>query len=316
MVKFLKRLALFFLIPLISIIIVAVALPPTPRASKSLLFSKYDKDQLFETALPPRLILIGGSNLAYGIDSAILEEGLGLNPVNTAIHVTLGAKYMFDNSLKYIIPGDVIVVSLEYQQFFGKDMYGGEELLRTVMDVDRTSMSTLNLEQWLNIIKYLPEYSLSKIKPSEYNFKENPFIGIYERGSFNEYGDAYIHWTRDPRQFKPHLKSEGEYNSDLIAYLLDYEKKVHRLGARLYLTFPGLQAETYQNMAEQISLIESELLKSGLELVSTPSRYRFETDYFHDTPYHLTKDGVVLRTAYLVEDLQKVGVGHLNKKDQ
>ena len=184
----------------------------------------------------------------------------------------------------------------------------GEELLRTVLDVDRSSITTLNLRQWINIGKYLPEYSVSKIKPSEYNYKQDPYIGIYERESFNEYGDAYIHWTRSPGIVQPHIKIQGKFNQDLIDYILVYEQKVEEAGAILYLTFPCLQAESFNYLEDQISNVENEMQLSGLDIIGSAKRYRFAPNLFHDTPYHMTYEGVILRTEYLLEDLKTAGL--------
>ena len=211
MTQFIKRLTAFIIIPVIFILVMSLVVPATPRASESLLFTKDAKDQLLANAPSPRLILVGGSNLSYGLYSAILEEGLDMNVINAAIHVTLGAKFMLDSTLEYVRPGDVVVIALEYPQFYGNNMYGGEELLRTVLDVDRKSLSLLNLRQWMNIAIYLPEYAISKITPSEYNYKQDSYKGIYVKYAFNEYGDAYYHWTREPVAFEPHPREEGDF---------------------------------------------------------------------------------------------------------
>ena len=142
-------------------LIVGFVLPATPRASKSLLFSKINKDELLLKDLDNRIILIGGSNVSFGFKSELFKDSLNLNPVNTGIHASIGLIYMLENGVENIKEGDIIVVAPEYSQFYGNFAYGGNELLRTVLDVD---YSHLSLRQWMNVMRLIPAYSFSKLK--------------------------------------------------------------------------------------------------------------------------------------------------------
>lgn len=308
MKAFLSRLGLFSGTLVLILVAITILVPATPRTRTSLLFAKLDKDQLLQTAPPPRLILIGGSNMSMGIDSSIFQAELGMNPVNTAIHASIGLDYMVKNVVEYIQPGDIVVVSLEYSQFYGQYMYGGEELLRTVFDVDRSSLKSLDLRQWLSMIRFIPKYAISKINPTEYNFKEQPNIGIYERHSFNEYGDAYIHWRKPAKIVEPYPKIEKFYNQRVIDLLINFELQVIDQGGKMVLTYPAIQEETFQHMIEQIRRVQSELEGSGLTIMGTPEDYIVADDQLYDTPYHLTYEGVLYRTHRLVEDLKSSGV--------
>ncbi|MGC1276032.1 MAG: hypothetical protein WBC44_20195 [Planctomycetaceae bacterium] len=78
------------------------------------LMSIADKDRLLRTAPGRRLILIGGSNLAFGIDGRILAERYGLTPVNLGIHEMLRADYMLRHAAAHVREGDVVVFCFEY----------------------------------------------------------------------------------------------------------------------------------------------------------------------------------------------------------
>ncbi len=67
-------------------------------------------------------------------------------------------------------------------------------------------------------------------------------------------------------------------------------------------------ADTYQSLEEQILQVERELQLSGLNSLGNSKRYSFSNDLFFDTPYHLTYEGVEMRTRYLLEDLIKAGI--------
>ncbi len=304
-----RKLFLFISIPVVLLTGVAVAVPPTPRSQISLLYSKLDKDARLRSAPDPRLILMGGSNLSFGLDSRILEEELGVHPVNTSIQATIGTEFLMDTLIEEVRPGDVLVLSAEYSQFFGRNAYGGEELLRLVMDVDRGLIQYLDYNQWRNIVRYFPEYALSKLNPREYFLDENPETGIYQRASFNEYGDAYIHWGHDHSDFPPYDRISGELNAQLFDSLKTFEKAVAEKGGRFLITFPCLQEATYKVMKDQIQLVYQTLGDYQFELLGTPKRYRMDELLMYNTPYHLNRIGVEYRSALLVEDLRAAGVG-------
>lgn len=283
---------------------VALLVPPTPRASTSLLFAKRDKDALLRDTPGPRLILVGGSNLSFGINSRLLRDELGMNPVNTGLHATLGLKYMMDSTLPHVRRGDVVVLVPEYSHFYGGRAYGGEELLRTVVDVDRRSISTLTFRQWANVARYLPKLALSKLRPGEYVSTQGAQPGVYERRSFNRYGDVWVHWSLAREPFAAYEPASGSFDETVIADIRDFEKQVLGRGAVLYLSFPGFQAASFTNLRGQIAQIETRLRETGLVLLGTPERYALPEVYMFNTPYHLNKQGVDFRTRLLIADLR------------
>lgn len=284
---------------------VALLVPPTPRASTSLLFAKRDKDALLRDTPGPRLILVGGSNLSFGINSKLLQDELGMNPVNTGLTASLGLKYMMDSTLPWVRHGDVVVVVPEYSHYYGGRAYGGEELLRTVVDVDRRrSLSTLTFRQWANVARYLPKLALSKLRPGEYIVRQSAEPGVYERRAFNQYGDVSVHWTRAREPFALYEPASGSFDETVIADIRDFGEQVRGRGAVLYLSFPGFQAASFANLRGQIAEVETRLREAGLVLLGTPERYALPEEHMFNTPYHLNKQGVDFRTRLLIADLR------------
>ena len=284
-----------------------VIIPPTPRASRSLLFSKIDKDLLLSQTPTPRLILVGGSNFSFGINSQSIKEQLNVNPINTSIHASLGISYMLDSTLYYIKSSDVVIVSAEYSQYYGSWAYGGEELLRTVFDVSPETIKLLNRKQWLNIASFFPRFSFSKFKYSHYWLYEgDPADEVYRRDSFNSYGDVHVHYFKAPEKFDPTHPPMDVFNDDVIAELHSYQCKLNSMGANLLVTFPCLQARTFDLVRAQIARVESELKREGFLLLGTPERYRMPDEFMFNTPYHLNKEGADMRTRLLIEDFKRV----------
>ncbi|MDJ0659371.1 MAG: hypothetical protein QNJ42_07750 [Crocosphaera sp.] len=307
MVKyFLLKTSVFLSIPLALILLVGATFPPTPRSSTSLLFAKIDKNARLKEAPSPRLIMVGGSNLSFGINSQMIKDALSLNPINTGIHASIGLKYMMDDVLDDIRPGDIVLISPEYQQFYGDGAYGRNELLRIVMDIDRDSLNNLNRKQWLKILPYFPKFALSKLKPSEYFFQQSKNVGVYERRAFNQYGDVYIHWNLQSKKVEPISQLPNDFNEKLIKEMVNFREQVEQKEAYLYVTFPGYQEGSFENSEEEIANLKTKLIENNFILLGSPERYKIPNNMMYDTPYHLSKEGVELRTRRLIEDLGQV----------
>src|SRR4051812_14897263 len=91
----------------------------THAADDNYLAAVLEKDRLIRNTPSPKIILVGGSNLAFGIDSKAIQDSLGLKVVNMGLYAKLGLRYMLAQVKPYIKPGDIVVVVPEYDQFYG-----------------------------------------------------------------------------------------------------------------------------------------------------------------------------------------------------
>ena len=193
------------------------------------------------------------------------------------------------------------MLSPEYTHFYGRSVYGGEELLRTVAEV---KFLPLELNQIINIYKFLPKLTFSKINPFEYFFiKESD---IYSVNSFNEYGDAYSHWGMEQTKIVPSNGIETDYNPHTIKLIDDFRSELKKKKASLYITYPSYQATSFDNNIRQIKKVENELINSGFELLGFPERYRMNDSLMFNSTYHLSKEGLDLRTQLLIEDIKNI----------
>lgn len=303
MKKFLNKIFWFTLILLLPVI-VGLLLPATPRASKSLIFSNIQKDSLLKNVASPRIIFVGGSNLSFGLNSQMIKDSLHKNPINTGIHASIGLSYMMSNSLKFIKQGDIVVLVPEYQQYYGDYAYGtdGEELTRTIFDVNISKIKLLNMRQLVNVFKVLPKYSLSKFKPGEYNNQEEN--DIYGINSFNSYGDADKHWGLKKQVFSPYGDLGSQLNESVFEEIKSYQTEITKKKGILFISYPGYQDSSYQNSANSIKNVEKQLNKDFSCIIGTPERYKIPDSLMFNTPYHLSKKGVDYRTGLLISDIK------------
>ena len=301
-IKVIILFAPFFLISYITFF-----LPLSNNLSQSMLFSILDKIHLIETTSSPRIIFIGGSNLSLGINSIIVRDSLSLNPINTAISAGIGLKYMINCFCPYIRRNDIIIISAEYNQFFG-DLADGDIQLFIVLTDILKKVNSLDYKQTIKMLTLIPKYvSLKWFGLAEEIFKkETSEPQVYNRCSFNKFGDITAHWNLSrEKSIIPMGKIDGGLNQDLFTFLKTFDNDIKKRGARLYITFPCIQKTSFVFNVVQIKHIEKILRESGLTLISSPEKYKMEDSLMFDSSYHLIKTGVDLRTNNLIRDIKQ-----------
>jgi hypothetical protein len=77
-------------------------------------------------------------------------------------------------------------------------------------------------------------------------------------------------------------------------------------GAELTILPPVIEDQSYQNQRNMIDSISASLEKNAIGFSAKPDRYRLPRSYFFNSIYHPNKKGVDLRTAMVIEDMNKV----------
>ena len=72
--------------------------------------SLIDKVDRLESIDEPKIILVGNSNLAYGINSELIEESMGMPVANLGLHGGLGNKFLERIALLGINEGDLVII--------------------------------------------------------------------------------------------------------------------------------------------------------------------------------------------------------------
>lgn len=305
MKKFLLK--AFILISTILIFLVAAVFLPAKSGRQNILYTQIDKNELLKNTPGPRLILVGGSNLAYGLDSKRIKGSLNINPINTGIHINIGLKYMLANTFQYVKKNDIIILSAEYQQFYGNLAEGEGELFSLVTDVVPQTKGLLDYKQYFKLMQLIPEFAQSKLQPILlfYKYPTDTIIGRYDRKAFNAYGDACAHWKLSAENPKPYPAITQSFNDDILKTLINFRDAVNLKKAKLYITFPGYQYSSYKTSVAAVKQVERQLKDHHFLLISSPEEYIIPDNMIFDTPYHLTKKGVDHRTGLLIRDLKK-----------
>lgn len=280
--------------------------PATPSASDSLLYTSQKKDSLLEHTPSPRLIVLAGSSSYFGLDSKRLKDSLNVNPINAGIHAGIGLEFMLKKIEPSIKDGDVLILSLEYEQLCGKIAYGSEPLFRMIFDVDLNNIRYISkTEQVSSLLSYFPKYTSSKLDIKSYTKRSIP--EVYRYTASNEYGDAYKHWGITHKTIEP-IKMEGELNEQVIESLREFIARVEKKGCKIALAYPSLETESFTKSSALISAVDSVYHTLGVEILGTPIQNTVSDSLLFDTSYHLNGLGVAKHTSLLIEEIRNSNI--------
>src|SRR5690606_41075013 len=132
--------------------------------------------------------------------------------------------------------------------------------------------------QFINLLQYVPKYSIQKVKAFVANLikkKEiNPQNFAYQRSSNNEFGDVVAHWKHEKIDFEPY-PINGDYNEKAMEYIIEFNNFMKELNGKLYISYPSLCESSFNLNEPQIEKIKKEFHDSTLNIIDTPQSISF-----------------------------------------
>jgi hypothetical protein len=204
--------------------------------------------------------------------------------------------------------------------FASLDRWSGTvaELLDTMFDptVDYADLAWITIENYglwhlvpkecrSEMLKALPHYAFRVLGRWITRTGNKPRDGVYSIDSFNEYGDVVFprpESVQGPIQQSAHPSAVGE-PADLIN---EYAAWCAERGAVCVVAgYPILRGQVIPPPPPAYDQFDAELReKLDCEVISVSRDYFMDQSYFYDTYYHLTDEGVAIRTEQLIEDLR------------
>jgi hypothetical protein len=278
-----------------------VLLFPLPEYAYNLAI--IDKHQLLENTESPKIVLAGGSNFAFGVDSKAIQDKFHLPVVNLGMHAGFGLGRILDDISPFLRRGDILLIAPEYSHFTTA-WNGGEAAFDLIFDARQYRL--------LWSFRYgLPGGFIGCIKAHLlviFARLSTPDPRAYSRYGFNEYGDYVKHLTKKPVPFSSY-GNLGLLNQSYLNRFFQFIDDFTARGITVLLSYPSYEEQSYRVSAERIQeLDEAFRAKENLLVISRPQDYCFPTPLFYDTTYHLNREGRTRRTAQLLEDLRSSGI--------
>lgn len=264
------------------------------------------KLEILKSTPSPRIILLGGSNLAFGIDSKAIADTFGINVVNYGLSMGIGLRVMMLEAPEYCREGDILVISPEYEHFFGnahgeKTTLCGLALLYPEITHNFDTQNFLLSVSGLKNVISLSTYSILGISSGD-DTKEYKNSSL----SFNDYGDETQHWYYPSEDII--LKTnpiEGDFDESFYSEFITLISELESKGIKVVIVPPAIYDVIYYNHRNSIHLLDMKLAETNWPFSIDPEMMAFPREDMFDTYYHLTKGGVDKRTTLLINILKQ-----------
>lgn len=268
-----------------------------------------------------KIVLVGGSNLAYGVDSKMLQKATGCPVVNMGMNGYFGVRYMLEEVKDQIRPSDIIVLSFEYDNLF-KSVDGSPGSHLAIIKAYPTVFGFLSAEQKLQVIAAIPTVAQAKIirlMTDAITTLKEPFTGrnygvegpadlneIESLKGFSPEGDITAHLgIKWPFVLENAVVPQGaKIDMQMIALMRGFGEEMQRRGVPVMVSYTPVIRETYDKLQGDLTEFDR-MIKSSPPLIapSPPSAFAYDKSMFFDTVYHLNERGRPVRTQRLIDDL-------------
>ena len=278
-------------------------------------------DRLYETE-GKKIVIVGGSNVAFGINGELLENslrGMGLQYTVCpfGLYAAVGTSAMLDLSLDALGEGDVVILAVEPGLQTMSTYFGATAFWKCVEEKPEMLLKLSGAKQSAMVGNYVPylQERLSIYMEGNYPVVE----GVYAEASFNERCDMIY-----PREgnvmpvgydtsMTIDLKSlviQDAFAEQVNAYCAAAREK----GAKVVLSFSPMNRSAMVDRSEDTLNGFFELCNQTFDcpVISDPGDYVLPSGWFYDTNFHLNEAGADLRTYMLAEELL-VYLGCYNK---
>ncbi len=289
------------------IVSVFIAIPPDPTQYYQ---SSVHKVELLKNTPAPRIILFGGSNVAYGIDSSLIQEETGLPVINMALTAGLGVIPVREIE-DYLQSNDIVIISLEYG---------------IITEEQFTNGTASEFAKWLEYspqrAKYLhrPVIELPKIYlimlQNQVNRQASIFIhggidrGIYSSKNIDSHGDVVGHLDKpnvDPSTLRSTRYNVTPHLEYPYVFLENFNQYAQSINAHVFFEMPASrQTNCDATGIEDIKIFYDVFLEKTTIPILTPiDQLCFPDKYFFDSIYHLDATGRQIRTERIISGLRK-----------
>lgn len=274
-------------------------IPPKPYLVYS---SILDKQQRLVNTPAPRLIFIGGSGIALGLDSELIEQKVRRPVLNMGVNAGFGLQYMVEQVKPWVQPGDIVFVVPEYEHFYGALIEGDQNLLWAL----RIQPEMVWRLSWRQLFHILPQFPVFIQQRAQEIVRTTP-DPIYNRSAFTWRGDFVNHLDLPSSPLALSAIGDGQQvNHKALQLLHDFQHDLAQQGAQAYLVYPAI-AESFWTFGKNRQVIETLnsmiLQQNVMQPLTTPQAAVWPDALFFDTVYHLTRQGRQLRSEMLAERL-------------
>lgn len=267
--------------------------------------SLIDKNERLCSIDEAKIVLVGNSNWAFGVDSQKLEEAMGMPVVNMGMHGGIGNPFNEQAAVQNIHEGDIVIIS--YSNFADGDIIKNPELAWITIENHPALWKYIRPKDWPDMIKAYPTYLKDCLDLWSQGIGNMDSGTEYSRLQFNEYGDniydrpALV--VSDEELAEAHIPEIGDETIDRLNKL---NQTLQEKGATLLVTpYPTPVTAHTPPTEEYVAFSDQIEERLDFPLIGRYEDYRMDKNLFYNTYLHLNNEGKQLRTQMLIGDLQE-----------
>lgn len=268
-----------------------------------------------------KVVFVGGSNLAYGLDSGAVEAATGRHAVNMGMNGYFGVRFMLEEVKPDLRAGDVVVVAFEYDSYYSPVEGVASDLLMAVK-ARPENVAFLSGRQRIDVLKAVPYVAQQKLvrlvresgrwvraRVRGYS-TEDPLemLNLIESfAGFEEHGDLVSHrgvrWDGAPN---PGFDlSRLDSNAEVIAAMRAFSEAMEARGVAVLISYTPVARSFFDAHRKSIRALHERLqATASLSVPSPPEDFVMPDDWFFDTVYHLEEDRRRERARRVIEDIE------------
>lgn len=282
-----------------AIILLAIA----PQYTHEYNASFIDKMARLESIKQPKIVLASNSNLAFGIQSDLIEDALGMPVVNLGLHGGLGNAFHERMPLFNLTAGDIIVIA--HLDYHDDDIIADPELALLTVENYFHYWKIFRPKDYPRIICAFPKYAYKCLFRFLLKSDQEPTTPTcYTRSAFNEYGDNIFPRNIEAGESEPSLRHPS-VNDTCMNRINALYRNCKMKGATVVIAgtpivsgLAGFNLDEYKRFQSEVER------RTECPVISDFTDYVFDKRYFYASSLHMTNDGAKLRSEQLIKDLK------------
>ncbi len=257
-----------------------------------------------------KVVIIGGSSVAFALKSDLLEKELGMPVVNFGLYANLGTKYMLDVAEGSIGEGDIVIISPE-QEKQALSLYFNAEAVWYSADGCFDVLGEVSKDNFGDMAAAFLEFTSGKFAYWRDGVKPYP-DGVYNVDAFDAYGD--ISYSRPYNIMKtgfdagtPISFDKSVISTEFIDYINSYNDRLVEKGATVYYSFCPMNGGAIEKGSDEdvIKDYYKYVVDSlNMAVIGNPVTHLMDSDWFYDSNFHLNSAGSVYYTALLAQEIK------------
>lgn len=247
-----------------------------------------DKHKRLASISSPKIILVGGSNVMFGYNSAFMEQKLKMPVQNMALAAGLGLSFILNEVKENASKGDIIILSSEY--FLNE---GDDNLKLLLAELYPPANKYINYQNDYEKLKINYSYILKSLRSYLliYLFSKNETEAedVYTCDAFNDHGDIIDNLRiKSKATIKDASYLTNQDYSESITKINNWADYMEKKGVKVFYVFPVFAESQFKMNKEVIGKLELQLHKQlKIKIINTPEESVFPDSCFYDTIYHL-----------------------------